>query len=68
MQNHAQIYDTSTIFLTMFNGLDVNGDGVVSMDEWELHYECIGIDLKHAKPPLKRWTQTETVWSPVKSS
>ena len=47
MPNHAQTHDT--IFRTMFYGLDVNGDGIVSMDEWELHYKCIGIDPKHAK-------------------
>ena len=33
----------------MFNCLDINGDGVVSMNEWELHYKCMGIDPKHAK-------------------
>ena len=39
----------STIFRTMFSGLDINGDGVVSMKEWELHYKCMGLDPKYAK-------------------
>jgi len=47
MPNHAQLHDR--IFRTMFCGLDINGDGVVSIDEWELHYKCMGIDPKHAK-------------------
>ena len=47
MPNHAQLHDR--IFRTMFRGLDINGDGVVSIDEWELHYKCMGIDPKHAK-------------------
>ena len=37
------------LFRTMFSALDVNGDGVVSCDEWEMHYKCFGIDPKHAK-------------------
>ena len=44
-----QLGTTNTIFRTMFNCLDINGDGVVSMNEWELHYKCMGIDPKHAK-------------------
>ena len=47
MPSHAQLHDR--IFRTMFRGLDINGDGVVSIDEWELHYKCMGIDPKHAK-------------------
>ena len=39
----------NTLFRTMFNCLDINGDVVVSMNEWELHYKCMGIDPKHAK-------------------
>ena len=45
--NHLEKF--STIFRTIFNGLDINGDGVVSMKEWELHYKCIGLDPKYAK-------------------
>ena len=37
------------IFQTIFNGLDINGDGVVSMKKWELHCKCMGLDPKHAK-------------------
>ena len=33
----------------MFNGLDINGDGVVSMNAWELHYKYMGYDPKYAK-------------------
>ena len=45
--NHSE--KINTIFRTMFNGLDINGDGVVSMKEWELHYKCMGLDPKYAK-------------------
>ena len=44
-----QLGTTNTIFRTMFNGLDINGNGVVSMKEWELHYKCMGLDPKYAK-------------------
>ena len=39
----------NTLFRTIFNGLDINGNGVVSMKEWELHYKCMGLDPKYAK-------------------
>ena len=49
-KRHSSMSDhTKLIFQTMFRGLDINGDGVVSIDEWELHYKCMGIDPKHAK-------------------
>ena len=44
-----QLGTTNTIFRTMFNGLDINGTGVLSMKEWELHYKCMGLDPKYAK-------------------
>ena len=47
VDNHSE--KVNTIFRTMFNGLDINGDGVVSMKEWELHYKCMGLDPKYAK-------------------
>ena len=52
-RRHANVDNLSevnnTLFRTMFNGLDIKGNGVVSMNEWELHYKCMGIDPKHAK-------------------
>ena len=45
--NLVEMYDT--LFQDMFNGLDINGNGVLSMKEWELHYKCMGIDPKYAK-------------------
>ena len=45
--NHSK--KINTIFRTMFNGLDIDGEGVVSMKEWELHYRCMGLDPKYAK-------------------
>ena len=47
VDSHSEKFNT--IFRTMFNGLDINGDGVVSMKEWELHYKCMGLDPKYAK-------------------
>ena len=32
-----------------FAGLDLNGDGHISLEEWTTHYKCLGIDQKHAK-------------------
>ena len=32
-----------------FAGLDLNGDGYISLEEWTIHYKCLGIDPKHAK-------------------
>jgi len=45
--NLVEMYNT--LFQAMFNGLDINGDGVLSIKEWELHYKCMGIDPKYAK-------------------
>ena len=39
----------NTLVRTIFDGLDINGNGVVSMKEWELHYKCMGLDPKYAK-------------------
>ena len=47
VDNHSE--KVNTLFQTMFNGLDTNEDGVVSMKEWELHYRCMGLDPKYAK-------------------
>ena len=47
VDNHSEKIDT--LFQTMFNGFDINGDGVVSMKEWELHYKCMGLNPKYAK-------------------
>ena len=32
-----------------FAGLDLNGNGYISLEEWTIHYKCLGIDPKHAK-------------------
>ena len=37
------------LFTAMFHNLDVNGDGVVSFEEWTAHYICLGIDPAHAR-------------------
>ena len=34
---------------TAFRALDMNGDGVISFEEWTAHYSCIGIDPAHAR-------------------
>ena len=33
----------------MFHNLDINGDGVISFEEWTAHYQCMGIDPAHAR-------------------
>ena len=47
----SQVLDTN--FRIAFDALDVNGNGVVSMQEWELHYKGMGIDPKYAKASFK---------------
>ena len=37
------------IALDWFSNLDMNGDGVVTFDEWSAHYRCMGIDTAHAR-------------------
>ena len=38
------------MFRSMFHNLDFNGDGVVSLNEWEAHYAAMGIPAEHARP------------------
>ena len=37
------------VFLNMFSNLDMNGDGVITFNEWRAHYQCMGIDTAHAR-------------------
>ena len=37
------------MFEAGFRVLDMNGDGVISFEEWTAHYSCMGIDLAHAR-------------------
>ena len=37
------------IFSDMFSNLDMNGDGVITFNEWSAHYHCMGIDTAHAR-------------------
>ena len=52
-RRHANVPDISQVLATnfriAFDALDIDGDGVVSIKDWELHYKCMGIDPKHAK-------------------
>ena len=51
-RGHANIESLSQVldnnFRIAFDALDINGDGVISMKEWELHYRGMGIDPKYA--------------------
>ena len=38
-----------SILEAMFHTLDMNGDGVISFEEWTAHYICMGIDPAHAR-------------------
>ncbi len=33
----------------LFDMLDANENGIISLDEWETHHKCLGIDPTHAK-------------------
>ena len=33
----------------VFNNMDLNGDGVISFEEWKAYYYCLGIDQTHAR-------------------
>ena len=37
------------VFEAGFRHLDMNGDGVISFEEWTAHYKCMGIDPAHAR-------------------
>ena len=37
------------VLLDMFSNLDMNGDGVITFNEWSAHYHCMGIDTAHAR-------------------
>ena len=36
-------------FSSMFNNLDLNEDGVISLTEWTAHYQSLGIDTTYAR-------------------
>ena len=46
---YAQPGKTPAYMLLFFAGLDLNGDGYISLEEWTIHYKCLGVDTKHAK-------------------
>ena len=33
-----------------FDVIDTDGDGIISYNEWAVYFECIGVDVKHARP------------------
>ena len=37
------------LFTAMFRNLDINGDGVISFEEWTAHYSCLGLDPAQAR-------------------
>ena len=37
------------VYEALFHNLDMNGDGVISFEEWTAHYSCVGIDPAHAR-------------------
>ena len=37
------------IFGEMFDNVDMDGNGVISYDEWVTHYKAMGIDTKYAR-------------------
>ena len=34
---------------SMFDSLDMNGDGKIDIDEWRAHYKSVGIPVEHAR-------------------
>ena len=41
--------DINSLFSTMFAAIDLNGDGIISFDEWKSHYVALGIPAYHAQ-------------------
>ena len=37
-----------TVGPKMFDVIDINENGAITLDEWTLHYKCYGIDTAHA--------------------
>ena len=50
LANIVNFAESRDLFRSMFDNLDVNGDGVVSFSEWETHYVAMGISPEHARP------------------
>ena len=49
IQDLSKAEDYEQFFGVMFQNQDINGDGVISFEEWRAHYYCMGIDTAHAR-------------------
>ena len=38
-----------SMYSEMFDSVDMNGNGLISFEEWENHYKSLGIDVKYAR-------------------
>ena len=50
LANIVKYPEHNDLFRSMFDNLDINGDGVISFSEWETHYVAMGISPEHARP------------------
>ena len=50
LANIVKYEERHDLFRSMFDSLDVSGDGVISFSEWETHYAAMGISPEHARP------------------
>ena len=49
--------DINSLFSTMFAAIDLNGDGIISFDEWKSHYVALGIPAEHTQASFAAiWT------------
>ena len=49
IQSLSKVEDYDEFFGATFQNQDINGDGVISFEEWKAHYYCMGIDTAHAR-------------------
>ena len=49
IEDLTKMQDWEQFLGAMFQNQDMNGDGVISFEEWKAHYYCMGIDQAHAR-------------------
>ena len=49
IEDLANVPSYEAFIESMFQNLDMNGDGVISFEDWKAHYYCTGVDQAHAR-------------------
>ena len=49
----GKMKELTSMYLEMFDSVDMNANGEISYKEWETHYKSLGIPIEHARPSFK---------------